>query len=88
MRKYLSPCCLLLALVMFVATFAIVTIGRPGPSLELHRARVNAADLYRELLELQLIRERRRRIILIVSLFALGLLSAVGAFVTMPSRAS
>ena len=88
MNKLVPPCCLLLALTMFVAAFAILAIGRPDPSLELHRARVHADDQYRELLELQFVRQRQRRTVLIVSLFALGLLAAVGAFVIMPSRPS
>lgn len=86
MKRLISPCCLLLALAMFVAAFALVTIGRPDPSFELHRARVQADDAYRELLELQFVRHQRRRTILIVSLFALGVLAAVGAFVALPSR--
>ncbi|OHB81456.1 MAG: hypothetical protein A2W31_13140 [Planctomycetes bacterium RBG_16_64_10] len=86
MNKLVPPCCLLLAMTLFVVGFALLAVDSPDPSVELHRARAGTDEPYRELLERQLLRRQRFRKGLVVGSFALGVTFTAVAFVTMQSR--
>ena len=70
MQKLISPLCLLLALAMLIAGFAIWAIEPPQPNMELHRARVAGDEAYTEVLEEQLEGRRWSRKVLLIGLFA------------------
>jgi len=88
MNAIVPPLCLVLSLLLLIAGFAVLATEQPQPSVELHRARVEADDAYRDALEEQLAHRRRQRWILIISLFGLALILAVVAFVAMRPAAS
>ena len=83
MNAIVPPTCLVLALLLLIAAFAVLAIDEPQPSVELHRARVEADERYREALEEQLENRRLRRRLLIGSLFGMAVILAVVAFVAM-----
>jgi hypothetical protein len=83
MNAIVPPTCLGLSLLLFIAGFAVLAIERPQPSVELHRARVEADEQYRDALEEQLAHRRRQRWLLIISLFGLAVILAIVAFVAM-----
>ena len=87
MTKVVPPLCLLLGLIAFVAGFALLAVDRPQPSIELHQARVQGDEQYRELLEDQLRRRQLWRNTSIGSLFTCGVLFTVVGFLAMkPAR--
>jgi hypothetical protein len=77
------PLCLLLALAMFIAAFAVMATGRPEPSVELHRARAGTDEQYRWLLEDHLRRQQREHTALVAALLGGGALLVVAAFLVM-----
>jgi hypothetical protein len=83
MKQFVPPVCLVLSLLLLIAAFAVLAVEPPQPSVELHRARVEADEQYRDALEEQLQRRRLQRKILIGSLFALAVIMAAVAFVAM-----
>jgi len=83
MRRLVPPLCLLLALAMGVAGFALWAVERPQPGIDLHRARVSGDQQYRELLEAQLQRQRWTRNLVLGCLFAGSGGLTVIAFLTM-----
>jgi hypothetical protein len=83
MKEVIPPLCLVLALLLFVAAFAVLALEKPQPSVDLHRARVEADEPYRDALEEQLDRRRLNRKLLIGSLFGLAVLLAAAGFVAM-----
>jgi len=83
MKELIPPLCLVLSLLLFIAGFAVLVIDKPQPSVELHRARVEANEQYRDVLEEQLERRRLQRKVLIGSLFGMAVIMAVVAFVVM-----
>jgi hypothetical protein len=83
MNAIVPPLCLVLSLLLFVAGFAVLAIESPQPGIELHRARVEADEQYRDLLEHQLRRRRLQRKVLIGSLFGMAAILAAVAFVAM-----
>jgi len=83
MNRVVPPLCLLLALLLLIAGFAVLATDRPEPSVELHRATAAADDDYREVLEDQLRRDRFKRTVLIVTMFGMAIVMAATAFVAM-----
>ncbi len=83
MNQVVPPLCLVLSLLLFVAAFAVLAIESPQPGIELHRARVEDDEQYRDLLEQQLHRRRLQRKVLIGSLFGLAAIVAAVAFTAM-----
>lgn len=69
MKQLISPLCLLLALALLIAGFAIWSVEPPQPNMELHRARVTGDEAYSEVLEEQLARRRWTRQLLLIGLF-------------------
>ena len=69
MQQLISPLCLLLALALLIAGFAIWAVEPPQPSMELHRARVTGDEAYSEVLEEQLKKQRWSRKALLIGLF-------------------
>jgi hypothetical protein len=88
MKELIPPLCLVLSLLLFIAAFTVLAIDKPQPSVELHRARVEADEQYRNALEKQLEQRRRQRWLLIVSLFSLAVIMAIVAYVVMRPSAS
>ena len=83
MSSVIPPFCLLLALLMFIAGFALLAVDQPGPSTELHQARISGDEEYREVLEEQLRKQELGRNVLIAALFVSGGLSTIVAFLSM-----
>ena len=87
MQKLLPPICLLLALAMFVAGFAVLAFGTPDAAVELHRARAGGNEAFADVLEHDLASRQIGRRVLIRLLLAGGVLMAATAFLVMkPSR--
>jgi hypothetical protein len=85
MSRWLPPLLLVTALATFIAGFALVASGLPEAGIRLHQARASGDEQYRELLEAQLQRRRRRREVLIGALFASTVLLTASAFLSMSS---
>ncbi len=83
MHKFVPPLCLLLSLAMLIAGFALLAKERPQAGVELHRARVEGDEEYRDVLEQQLERRLLRRKLLISGLFGMATIMVIAAFVTM-----
>ena len=83
MKEIIPPLCLVLSLLLFIAGFAALAIESPQPGIELHRARVEDDEQYRDLLEQQLDHRRLQRKVLIGSLFGMAVIMAVSAYVVM-----
>ncbi len=83
MQKLVSPLCLLLALAMLIAGFAIWSVEGPQPGMTLHKARVSGDEAYTEVLEAQLERQQWTRTILLVGLFAGSGTMVFAAFLMM-----
>jgi hypothetical protein len=81
--RSVPPLCLLLALMLLIAGFAVLATDRPQPSVELHRATAAADEEYRDRLEQQLLRQRRNRTITIVATFGMAVVMAATGFVSM-----
>ena len=87
MARFLPPLCLLLALAMLIAGFALVAVEPPSDPLQLHAARVSGDDAVRDVLEAQVARRQLARRVLVGSLFAGSVLMTILAFLTMaPSK--
>jgi hypothetical protein len=85
--KVVPPLCLILGLIAFVAGFALLAVEPPQPGIELHQARVQGDEEYRELLEDELRQHRLWRNVLIGALFTCGVLFTVVGFLAMqPAR--
>ena len=83
MNQIVPPLCLVLSVLLFVAAFAVLAIESPQPGIELHRARVEDDEQYRDLLEQQLQRRRLQRKVLIGSLLGMAVILAAAAFSAM-----
>ena len=83
MNAIVPPLCLVLSLLLFIGAFAVLAVESPQPGIELHRARVEDDEQYRDLLEQQLDRRRLQRKVLIGSLFGMAVIMAVAGFVAM-----
>ncbi len=83
MKEIIPPLCLVLSLLLFIGAFAALAIESPQPGIELHRARMEEDEQYRDLLEHQLKRRRLQRKVLIGSLFGMAVIMAVSGYVAM-----
>lgn len=83
MREFIPPFCLVLALMLVIAGFAVMAVEKPQPSVELHRATAQADEEYRDLLESQLERRRLQQRVMIGSFFGLAVVFAAIAYVSM-----
>lgn len=81
--RFLSPLCLLLALAMLIAGFALWSVEPPEAGMELHRARVVGDDDYREVLEARLEQRRAARKLLLFCLFGGSAAMTLAAFATL-----
>ncbi|MCA9120346.1 MAG: hypothetical protein H6822_10050 [Planctomycetaceae bacterium] len=81
--RFLSPLCLLLALAMLIAGFALWSVDAPEAGIELHRARVEGDDDFREVLEAKLEQRRMARSALLFCLFGGSAMMALAAFATL-----
>ena len=77
------PVCFVLALAAIISAFALLAVGLPEPNIELHRARLGEDEEYRELMEEDLRRRKRQRVVLISTLFACGACFTVTGFLVM-----
>ena len=86
MKQLLSPLCLLLALAMLIAGFALWSVEAPETSVELSRARAGGNDPYGDVLEAQLRRRQLGRQVFVTGLFAgCGLMTVLAFLVMGPS---
>ena len=83
MHPFVAPLCLVLALAMVVAGFALWAVDAPQPTVELHRAAASGDDPYRDALEAQLRRRRLKRTVLLGCLFGGSAVMIVTALATM-----
>ena len=89
MKAIVPPLCLVLSMLLFIAGFATLSVDRPQPGVELHRARVQDDEQYRDLLEQRLERRRLQRKVLTGSLFGMAIILPIVAFIVMrPARPS
>ena len=86
MSRLLPPTCLLLALLLLIAGFAILAIEKPQPSVELHRVTAAGDEKRREVLEDQLDQQKMKRTGLIVSVFGLAIVLGAFGFISMTPR--
>ncbi len=83
MRGLLPPFCLLIALSLAIAGFALLAVEPPSPSVDFHRARTSGDDGYADVLEANLHRRQLARKVLVGSLFGGSVIMTVAAFATM-----
>ncbi|HUG71077.1 MAG TPA: hypothetical protein VMM76_25230 [Pirellulaceae bacterium] len=83
MTRFLSPLCLLLALAMLIAGFALWSVERPEEGVELHRARVVGDEEYTDALERKLQQRRTARTALLFCLFGGSAAMTLAAFATL-----
>ena len=83
MIRFLSPLCLLLAILMLIAGFALWAVDAPEASIELHRARAAGDDDYSEVMENKLHGRRSARKALLFCLFGGSLAMTLAAFATL-----
>ncbi len=83
MSRFLSPFCLLLALAMLIAGFALWSVEPPEAGIELHRARVAGNDHATEAMESKLKRRQSSRRALLVCLFGGSAAMTFVAFATL-----
>ena len=86
MSRVVPPLCLVLAVFLLIAGFAVLATDRPQPSVALHAARAAADEAQRDVLEEQLRRQRFRRTVAIVTIFGLAIVMGATAFVAMKPR--
>ena len=83
MHRMLPPLCLLLALALAIAGFAMLAVEPPKANVDLHRAAAARDEQLREALEEELRRRQRHRKLLVGALFVGSGLAVVAAFLTM-----
>lgn len=83
MMRFLSPLCLLLALAMLIAGFALWAVEAPEAGIDLHRARVVGDDDYTDVLEAKLQQRRAARKALIFCMFGGSAAMTLTAFATL-----
>lgn len=83
MRFIIPPLCLLLALAMLIAGFAVWAVEAPEPGLNLHAARASGDEEMGEVLESQLQHKQFLRKTLLGSLTGGCILMVFLAFLTM-----
>jgi len=85
MHWTVSPACLLLALALLIAGFAVWAVDAPEPNAALHQAQADGDDRYRDALQSQLRARQLRRKVLLACLFGGSALLATTAFLAMPT---
>ncbi len=89
MQQLIPPLCLLLALAMLVAGFALWWVEPPEAGMELHQARVRGDEDYAAALEARLRRRQWTRRTLLVGLFCgSGAMVAAAFWLMRPAEAS
>jgi len=88
MNRLIPPLCLILALAMAITAFALLAVGPPEPSVDLHRVTAEGDEASRDALQADLRRARFERKLLLGCLFAGGVVMIVMAFMTMQSSAA
>ncbi|HRX81078.1 MAG TPA: hypothetical protein P5307_18545 [Pirellulaceae bacterium] len=88
MMRLLSTLCLLLALAMLIAGFALWAVEAPEAGVELHRARVVGDDNYTDVLEAKLRQRRAARKTLIFCMFGGSAAMTLAAFATLGRNAT
>ena len=88
MDKLLPPLCLVLALAMLIAGFAVLGYGSPEAGVELHSARAGGDEAFSDALEQDLVSRQLGHNLLIGLLFGGSALMVVTAFLTMRPPAS
>ena len=83
MRRLVSPLCLVMALALAIAAFALWAVEPPQPGVEMHRAGAIGDDQYREALEDRLERRQLKRKVLLVCLAVGSGVLIVAAFLAM-----
>lgn len=83
MTRFLSPLCLLLAITMLIAGFALWAVEAPEAGIELHRARVVGDEGYTEVLENKLQQRQTARTALLFCLFGGSAAMTLAAFATL-----
>ena len=83
MHKIMPPICLFLSLVCVICAFVLLATGKPEVNMELHRARIDGEEQYRQLLEDRLEQRQLSHKLLIGGCFVSAALFTVGAFVAM-----
>ena len=83
MTRFLSPLCLLLAISMLIAGFALWAVEAPEAGIELHRARVVGDDDAAEVMETKLQQRRSARKALLLCLFGGSFAMTLAAFATL-----
>lgn len=83
MNRFLSPLCLLLAIAMLIAGFALWAVEAPEAGIELHRARVVGDDDYTEVMESKLQQRQSARTALLFCLFGGSAAMTLAAFATL-----
>ncbi|MCH7918488.1 MAG: hypothetical protein IIC50_10935 [Planctomycetes bacterium] len=87
MQKIMPPILLFLSLASVICGFVILATGEPEVNMELHRARIDGEEQYRQLLEERLGRRQLSHKLLIGGCFVSAALFTVGAFAAMsPSQ--
>ncbi len=81
--QLLPPLCLLLALATLIAAFALLAVGPPEASIELHSARSSGDDQKSEVLEDHLAGQQWAHTLLVGGLFAASAASTLAAFCAM-----
>ena len=82
MARFLSPLCLLLALAMLIAGFALWSVEPPEAGMELHRARVVGDDDMAEAQEAKLQQRKTSRNVLLFCMLGGSAAMTVLAFAT------
>ncbi len=83
MDRLLSPLCLLLALAMLIAGFALWSVDPPEAGMELHRARVVGDDDMAAAQESKLEQRQTSRTILLYCMFGGSAAMTLAAFATL-----
>ena len=83
MTRFLSPLCLVLAIAMLIAGFALWAVEPPAAGMALHRARVVGDDDYADVLETKLQQRRTARKALLFCLFGGSAAMTLAAFATI-----
>ncbi len=82
-QRWLPPACLVFALALAIAGFAVQSTAEPEPDMKLHRARVEGQEDYEARLEENLEHRRWARTTLISALYGGAVAFAAAAFWTM-----
>ena len=82
-QRWLPPVCLVFALALAIAGFAVQSTAEPEPDMKLHRARVEGQEDYEARLEEDLERRKSARRALITALYGGAVAFAAAAFWTM-----